>query len=193
MNILVIGQGGREHAIAWKLQKSEKVTEVFVAPGNGGTELEARCTNVDISSDDFPMIKSFVEQNSIELVVVGPEDPLVNGIKDYLSDSNVLVFGPDAKGAQLEGSKIFSKEFLFENNIPTGEAEFFSSSNKALDYLEKSNFPIVLKADGLAAGKGVLVTNELEEAKNWIKEVMVDSKFGVAGKNILIEECLFGH
>tara|TARA_B100001758_G_scaffold138808_1_gene119603 strand:- start:164 stop:1420 length:1257 start_codon:yes stop_codon:yes gene_type:complete len=192
MNILVIGQGGREHAIAWKLQKSEKVTQVFVAPGNGGTELEARCTNVDISSDDFPMIKSFVEQNSIELVVVGPEDPLVNGIKDYLSDSNVLVFGPDAKGAQLEGSKIFSKEFLFENNIPTGEAEFFSSSNKALDYLEKSNFPIVLKADGLAAGKGVLVTNELEEAKNWIKEVMVDSKFGVAGKNILIEECLFG-
>ena len=130
MNILVIGQGGREHAIAWKLQQSKKVTEVFVAPGNGGTELETGCTNIDISSNDFPMIKSFVEENNIELVVVGPEDPLVNGIKDYLSDSNVLVFGPDAKGAQLEGSKIFSKEFLFENNIPTGEAEFFSSSNK---------------------------------------------------------------
>ena len=118
MNILVIGQGGREHAIAWKLQQSEKVTEVFVAPGNGGTELETGCTNVDISSNDFSMIKSFVEENNIELVVVGPEDPLVNGIKDYLSDSNVLVFGPDAKGAQLEGSKIFAKEFLFENNIP---------------------------------------------------------------------------
>ena len=192
MNILVIGQGGREHAIAWKLQKSEKVTQVFVAPGNGGTELEARCTNVDISSDDFPMIKSFIEENSIELVVVGPEDPLVNGIKDYLSDSNVLVFGPDAKGAQLEGSKIYSKEFLFENNIPTGKAAFFSSSNKALAHLEKSNFPIVLKADGLAAGKGVLVANELEEAKNWVNEVMEGSKFGVAGKNIIIEECLFG-
>ena len=137
MNILVIGQGGREHAIAWKLQQSKKVTEVFVAPGNGGTELETGCTNIDISSNDFPMIKSFVEENNIELVVVGPEDPLVNGIKDYLSDSDVLVFGPDAKGAQLEGSKIFSKEFLFENNIPTGEAEFFSSSNEALDYLEK--------------------------------------------------------
>ena len=120
MNILVIGQGGREHAIAWKLQQSKKVTEVFVAPGNGGTELETGCTNKDISSNDFPMIKSFVEENNIELVVVGPEDPLVNGIKDYLSDSNVLVFGPDAKGAQLEGSKIFSKEFLFENSIPTG-------------------------------------------------------------------------
>jgi len=192
MNILVIGQGGREHAIAWKLQKSEKVTQVFVAPGNGGTELEARCTNVDISSDDFPMIKSFIEENSIELVVVGPEDPLVNGIKDYLSDSNVLVFGPDAKGAQLEGSKIYSKEFLFKNNIPTGKAAFFSSSNKALAHLEKSNFPIVLKADGLAAGKGVLVANELEEAKNWVNEVMEGSKFGVAGKNIIIEECLFG-
>ena len=141
MNILVIGQGGREHAIAWKLQQSEKVTQVFVAPGNGGTELEASCINIDISSNDFPMIKSFVEENNIELVVVGPEDPLVNGIKDYLSDSNVLVFGPDAKGAQLEGSKIFSKEFLFENNIPTGKATFFSSSNKAIDHLEKSNFP----------------------------------------------------
>ena len=128
MNILVIGQGGREHAIAWKLQQSEKVTEAFVAPGNGGTELETGCTNIDISSNDFPMIKSFVEENNIELVVVGPEDPLVNGIKDYLSNSNVLVFGPDAKGAQLEGSKIFSKEFLFENSIPTGEAAFFSSS-----------------------------------------------------------------
>ena len=192
MNILVIGQGGREHAIAWKLQQSEKVTQVFVAPGNGGTELEASCINIDISSNDFPMIKSFVEENNIELVVVGPEDPLVNGIKDYLSDSNVLVFGPDAKGAQLEGSKIFSKEFLFENSIPTGEAAFFSSSDKAIDHLEKSNFPIVLKADGLAAGKGVLVANKLEEAKKWVKEVMEDSKFGVAGKNILIEECLFG-
>ena len=136
MNILVIGQGGREHVIAWKLQQSKKATEVFVAPGNGGTELEPGCTNIDISSNDFPMIKSFVEENNIELVVVGPEDPLVNGIKDYLSDSNVLVFGPDAKGAQLEGSKIFSKEFLFENSIPTGEAAFFSSSNKAIDHLE---------------------------------------------------------
>ena len=123
MNILVIGQGGREHAIAWKLQQSEKVTEVFVAPGNGGTELETGCTNIDISSNDFPMIKSFVEENNIELVVVGPEDPLVNGIKDYLSDSNVLVFGPDAKEHnQFQNS---FKEFLFENNIPTGKEHFF--------------------------------------------------------------------
>ena len=126
------------------------------------------------------------------MVIVGPEDPLVNGIKDYLSESNVLVFGPDKKGARLEGSKIFSKKFLFDNNIPTGDASFFSSSEDAIKYLKNSIFPIVLKADGLAAGKGVLVAKKFDEAKNWVNEVMNNLKFGDAGNNIIIEECLFG-
>lgn len=192
MNILVIGQGGREHAIAWKLSQSKKASKIFVSPGNGGTELESDCTNVEIDMNDFSSIKSFVEHNAIKVVIVGPEDPLVNGIKDYLSESNVLVFGPDKKGARLEGSKIFSKKFLFENNIPTGDASFFSSSEDAIKYLKNSIFPIVLKADGLAAGKGVLVAKKFDEAKNWVNEVMNNLKFGDAGNNIVIEECLLG-
>ena len=192
MNILVIGQGGREHAIAWKLSQSKKASKIFVSPGNGGTELESDCINVEIDTNDFSSIKNFVEHNAIEVVIVGPEDPLVNGIKDYLSESNVLVFGPDKKGARLEGSKIFSKKFLFENNIPTGDASFFSSSEDAIKYLKNSIFPIVLKADGLAAGKGVLVAKKFDEAKNWVNEVMNNLKFGDAGSNIVIEECLFG-
>ena len=192
MNILVIGQGGREHAIAWKLSQSKKASKIFVSPGNGGTELESDCINVEIDTNDFSSIKNFVEHNAIEVVIVGPEDPLVNGIKDYLSESNVLVFGPDKKGARLEGSKIFSKKFLFDNNIPTGDASFFSSSDDAIKYLKNSIFPIVLKADGLAAGKGVLVAKKFDEAKNWVNEVMNNLKFGDAGSNIVIEECLFG-
>lgn len=124
MNILVIGQGGREHALAWKIAQSERCETVFLAPGNGGTKFEDKCENTNIKATDFAAIKKFIVEKEIGLVVVGPEDPLVKGIKDYLSDTNVLVFGPDSEGAQLEGSKIYSKQFMFDCNIPTGEAHF---------------------------------------------------------------------
>ena len=192
MKILVIGQGGREHAIAWKLAKSKRAEAIFVAPGNGGTSHEEKCVNIDIDVLDFEAIKQFILDHSVSLVVVGPEDPLVQGIKDYLICCDVMVFGPDSVAAQLEGSKIYSKEFMFENNIPTGEAKFFSEARLAKEYLDKINFPIVLKADGLAAGKGVLVTENRQEALDWIDDVMENSKFGDAGQKILIEECLYG-
>jgi phosphoribosylamine--glycine ligase len=192
MKILVIGQGGREHAIAWKLAKSKRAEAIFVAPGNGGTRHEEKCVNIDIDVLDFEAIKQFILDHSVSLVVVGPEDPLVQGIKDYLVGCDVMVFGPDSVGAQLEGSKIYSKEFMFENNIPTGVAKFFSEASIAKEYLDKINFPIVLKADGLAAGKGVLVTENRQEALDWIDDVMENSKFGDAGQKILIEECLYG-
>jgi phosphoribosylamine--glycine ligase len=192
MNVLVIGQGGREHAIAWKLAQSEKVETVFVAPGNGGTEVEDKCENISINISDFPAIKTLVKERNIKLVVIGPEDPLVNGLVDFLQNEGVLVFGPSANGAMLEGSKIYSKKFMFNNNIPTGEAKFFSCSAEAKNYLDNCEYPIVLKADGLASGKGVLVAKNSESAKNWVDAVMNDSVFGDAGKNILVEECLFG-
>jgi phosphoribosylamine--glycine ligase len=192
MNVLVIGQGGREHAIAWKLAQSKKVETVFVAPGNGGTEIEDKCKNININISDFTAIKTLIKERNIELVVIGPEDPLVNGLVDFLQDEDIHVFGPPANGAKLEGSKIYSKEFMFNNKIPTGDANFFSCSVKAKNYLEDCQYPIVLKADGLAAGKGVLVAEDSESAKNWVDAVMNDSVFGDAGKNILVEECLLG-
>ncbi len=192
MNVLVIGQGGREHALAWKLSLSSQVDTIFIAPGNGGTADEDKCVNIDISVTDFFAIDNLVKDKKIKLIVVGPEDPLVKGIKDYFKNKKVKVFGPDEEGAKLEGSKIYAKKFMFENNIPTGNAEFFSDSQHAKKYLETVNFPIVLKADGLAAGKGVLVSKDLNEATQWIENVMINKKFGNAGNEILIEECLFG-
>ena len=192
MNVLVVGQGGREHALAWKLSKSKQVSKIFVAPGNGGTANEAKCLNKSINVNNFSALEELVNSENIELIVVGPEDPLVNGINDYFKDSGVKVFGPTKEGAQLEGSKIFSKKFMFENNIPTGTANFFSESKLAKNYLQTVEFPIVLKADGLAAGKGVLVAKELGEAMQWIEDVMEKNKFGDAGNEVLIEECLFG-
>ena len=192
MKILVIGQGGREHALAWKLSQSKKSKIIFVAPGNGGTSTEEKCLNVDIKADDFPNIKKFIIENQIDLVVIGPEDPLVNGLVNYLEDLNILVFGPCSNGARLEGSKIFSKKFLFENDIPTGVASFFSDPVSAYSFLDSCAYPIVLKADGLAAGKGVLVSKNIQEAKEWVDSVMNNSLFGDAGENILIEECLYG-
>ena len=192
MKILVIGQGGREHALAWKLSQSKKSKIIFVAPGNGGTSTEEKCLNVDIKADDFPNIKRFIIENQIDLVVIGPEDPLVNGLVNYLEDLNILVFGPCSNGARLEGSKIFSKKFLFENDIPTGVASFFSDPVSAYSFLDSCAYPIVLKADGLAAGKGVLVSKNIQEAKEWVDSVMNNSLFGDAGENILIEECLYG-
>jgi phosphoribosylamine--glycine ligase len=192
MNVLVIGQGGREHAIAWKLAQSEKVETVFVAPGNGGTEVEDKCKNISINISDFPAIKTLIKERNIELVVIGPEDPLVNGLVDFFRMKIFMFLVHPANGAKLEGSKIYSKEFMFNNKIPTGDANFFSCSVKAKNYLEDCQYPIVLKADGLAAGKGVLVAEDSESAKSWVDAVMNDSVFGDAGKNILVEECLFG-
>tara|TARA_Y100000813_G_scaffold95670_1_gene68187 strand:- start:688 stop:1944 length:1257 start_codon:yes stop_codon:yes gene_type:complete len=192
MKILVIGQGGREHALAWKLSQSKKSKIIFVAPGNGGTSTEEKCVNVNIKADDFPGIRKFIIEKQIDLVVIGPEDPLVNGLVNYLEDLNILVFGPCSNGARLEGSKIFSKKFLFENDIPTGKASFFSDPASAYSFLDSCVYPIVLKADGLAAGKGVLVSKNIQEAKEWVDLVMNNSLFGAAGENILIEECLYG-
>ena len=192
MNVLVVGQGGREHALAWKLSKSKKVGKIFVAPGNGGTAKELKCFNKNIDVNNFSALEELVNSENIELIVVGPEDPLVNGINDYFQNSSVQVFGPTKEGAQLEGSKIFSKKFMFENNIPTGAANFFSDSKLAKRHLETVEFPIVLKADGLAAGKGVLVSKKLGEAMQWIEDIMEKNKFGDAGNKVLIEECLFG-
>ena len=192
MKILVIGQGGREHALAWKLSQSKKSKIIFVAPGNGGTSTEEKCVNVNIKTDDFPGIRKFIIEKQIDLVVIGPEDPLVNGLVNYLEDLNILVFGPCSNGARLEGSKIFSKKFLFENDIPTGKASFFSDPVSAYSFLDSCVYPIVLKADGLAAGKGVLVSKNIQEAKEWVDSVMNNSLFGAAGENILIEECLYG-
>ena len=192
MKILVIGQGGREHALAWKLSQSKKSKIIFVAPGNGGTSTEEKCVNVNIKADDFPGIRKFIIEKQIDLVVIGPEDPLVNGLVDYLEDLNILIFGPCSNGARLEGSKIFSKKFLFENDIPTGKASFFSDPASAYSFLDSCVYPIVLKADGLAAGKGVLVSKNIQEAKEWVDLVMNNSLFGAAGENILIEECLYG-
>ena len=192
MNVLVVGQGGREHALAWKLSQSKQVSKIFVAPGNGGTAIESKCFNKNIDVNNFSALEKLVNSENIELIVVGPEDPLVNGINNYFQDSKVQVFGPTKEGAQLEGSKIFSKKFMFENKIPTGAANFFSESKLAKNYLETVEFPIVLKADGLAAGKGVLVAKKLDEAMQWIEDVMEKNKFGDAGNEVLIEECLFG-
>ena len=196
MNILVLGSGGREHTLAWKISQSFNCTQVFVAPGNAGTDLVAE--NVDINVNDFPAIGEFVLENEIDLVVVGPEDPLVNGIRDYfeadekLKDINFV--GPGKKGAQLEGSKDFSKIFMQKHGVPTAAAQTFTaeSIDKGLAYLDNCKMPIVLKADGLAAGKGVVIAQSLDEAKDSLKSMLLDKQFGEASAKVLIEEYLDG-
>lgn len=196
MNILVLGSGGREHTITWKLAQSEKCGNLFVAPGNSGTAKIAK--NVPVSVTDFPAIKDVVLSNNIQMVIVGPEDPLVLGIHDYfLADQalkNVAVIGPQKAAATLEGSKEFAKEFLFRHNIPTAAYQSFNAQNveEGYAFLETLNPPYVLKADGLAAGKGVVILNELEEAKAELKSMLVDAKFGDASTKVVIEEFLDG-
>ncbi|MBB3123194.1 phosphoribosylamine--glycine ligase [Mesoflavibacter sabulilitoris] len=196
MNILVLGSGGREHTITWKLAQSEKCGNLFVAPGNSGTAKIAK--NVPVSVTDFPAIKDVVLNNNIEMVIVGPEDPLVQGVHDYfLADEelkNVAVIGPQKAAATLEGSKEFAKEFLFRHNIPTAAYQSFNAQNVEDGYafLETLNPPYVLKADGLAAGKGVVILNDLEEAKAELKRMLVDAKFGDASTKVVIEEFLDG-
>ncbi|UAB76394.1 phosphoribosylamine--glycine ligase [Mesoflavibacter sp. SCSIO 43206] len=196
MNILVLGSGGREHTITWKLAQSEKCGNLFVAPGNSGTAKIAK--NVPVSVTDFPAIKDVVLNNNIEMVIVGPEDPLVQGVHDYfLADEelkNVAVIGPQKAAATLEGSKEFAKEFLFRHNIPTAAYQSFNAQNAEEGYafLETLNPPYVLKADGLAAGKGVVILNDLDEAKAELKSMLVDAKFGDASTKVVIEEFLDG-
>jgi len=196
MNILVLGSGGREHTFAWKLAQSPKCKNLFVAPGNSGTAAIAK--NVPISVTDFKAIKDVVLDNNITMIVVGPEDPLVEGIHDFfLNDEalkNVVVIGPQKAAATLEGSKEFAKEFLFRHNIPTAAYQSFNASNveEGYTFLETLTAPYVLKADGLAAGKGVLILNDLDEAKAELKAMLVDAKFGTASTKVVIEEFLDG-
>lgn len=195
MNILLLGSGGREHALAWKIAQSPKLEKLFIAPGNPGTATVG--TNLAIAADNFPAIKIAVLQNSIDLVLVGPEDPLVKGVVDFFAADEAIkhipVVGPDKFGAQLEGSKDFSKQFMFRHNIPT--AGYLSVTDKnieeGVEFLKSLQAPYVLKADGLAAGKGVLILNDLNETISELKS-MLDGKFGAASKTVVIEEFLSG-
>jgi len=195
MNILLLGSGGREHAMAWKIAQSPKLTTLFIAPGNPGTANVG--TNLPIAADNFPEIKKAVLTHAIDIVVVGPEDPLVKGVVNFFEEDaqlkNIPVVGPDRVGAQLEGSKDFSKKFMFRHNIPTAGYLSVTSSNieQGIEFLKSLQAPYVLKADGLAAGKGVLILNDLEETISELKS-MLDGKFGDASKTVVIEEFLSG-
>lgn len=196
MTILLLGSGGREHAFAWKMLQSPKCTSLFVAPGNAGTA--AIATNVSLNPNDFEAVKIFVLQKKVAMVVVGPEDPLVLGIYDYFKNDtllqNIPVIGPSKVGAQLEGSKEFAKEFLVKHNIPTARYESFTKETveKGCQFLHTLEAPYVLKADGLAAGKGVLILSDLEEAKAELRNMLVGAKFGQASSKVVIEEFLDG-
>lgn len=196
MRVLLLGSGGREHAIAWKLAKSSQLEHLFIAPGNAGTRLHG--TNVPIQTTDFEAIKAFVLAESVNMVVVGPEDPLVKGIQDFfLADpelKSVPVIGPSKEAAQLEGSKDFAKIFMMRHNIPTAKYATFTKDTleKGYAFLENMKAPYVLKADGLAAGKGVLIINDLKEAKSELKAMLADAKFGDASSRVVIEQFLSG-
>jgi len=196
LNILVLGSGGREHTFCWKLTQSQMVSEIFVAPGNAGTA--AMATNLDVGVNDFDAIKDAVIQNNIEFVVVGPEDPLVNGIHDFFLDDtqlkNIPVIGPQKLGATLEGSKEFAKAFMSRHNIPTAQYGSFTAKTlqEGYAFLDQMKAPYVLKADGLAAGKGVLIINDLETAKKELSNMLLEQKFGEASSKVVIEEFLSG-
>lgn len=190
MRVLVIGSGGREHALIWKIKQSPMVEEVFCIPGNGGIARDAECVKIDTS--DFDALADFAEDKSIDLTVVGPEVPLVGGIADIFARKGLKVFGPSEKAAQLEGSKSFAKDIMSKYKIPTAKAMFFNDYGRAVSYLETQKPPYVVKADGLAAGKGVVVADNLEQAKEAVRDCLVEGKFGTAGQLVLIEEFLEG-
>ncbi len=196
MNILVLGAGGREHAIAWKLKQSTKCDKLFVAPGNAGTSELA--TNLPINPNDFEAVKNATIENNVDMVIVGPEEPLVLGIVDYFKTQEVLknipIIGPDKVGAQLEGSKDFAKEFMQKHDVPTARSRTFNAEElaNAKAFLDELNPPYVLKADGLAAGKGVIITEDRKEAEHTLDEMLVDKKFGEASSKVVIEEFLDG-
>ena len=191
MKVLIIGSGGREHAIAWKVAQSPKVDKIYCAPGNAGIAEYAQC--VDIKAMEFEKLAAFAKENAIDLTVVGMDDPLVGGVVDVFEKEGLRVFGPRKNAAILEGSKAFSKDLMKKYNIPTAAYENFENAEDALKYLrEKAEFPIVLKADGLALGKGVLICNTLEEAEEGVKTIMLDKKFGSAGNTLVVEEFMTG-
>ena len=190
MKVLIVGSGGREHAIAYSVSKSEKVDKIYCTPGNAGIGQYAECA--PIGAMEFDKIVAFAKEKAVDLVIVGMDDPLVGGLVDALEAEGIRTFGPRKNAAILEGSKAFSKDLMKKYNIPTAAYENFTDPDKALAYLETAKMPIVLKADGLALGKGVLICNNLEEAKAGVKEIMLDKKFGTAGNEMVIEEFMTG-
>ncbi len=192
MHILIIGSGGREHALAWKAAQSELADTVYVAPGNAGTALEPNIENVEIAVDDLEGLKRFALDKDIGLTIVGPEAPLVAGIVDHFTAAGLKCFGPTRGAAQLEGSKAFSKEFMARHDIPTSDYQAFTEVDKALKYLHEKGAPIVIKADGLAAGKGVIVAMDIETAETAVRDMLAGNAFGEAGNKVVIEEYLEG-
>jgi len=192
MKVLIIGEGGREHALAWKVSQSKLVSKIYVAPGNGGTQIEKGITNIAIKAEDIRSLAEFAIDNEVDLTIVGPEVPLVKGITDKFTSLGLKCFGPTKKAAQLEGSKLFMKDFLTKYQIPTASYESFDDLKEAMNYLSSSSCPIVIKANGLAAGKGVTVARTHEEAENALRDCLEGKTFGKAGSKILIEEFLKG-
>ena len=190
MKLLLVGSGGREHAIAWKLAQSPKVDKIYVVPGNGGTALENKCENINIT--DIDKLVEFAKNNDIHLTVVGPEDPLTKGITDKFKAEGLRCFGPDSEGAKLEGSKSFSKFFMKKYGVKTAEYEVFTNPEEALSYLYDCQYPIVIKADGLAAGKGVVICESKKDAMKAVQNLMIDDAFNGAGQKIVVEEFLEG-
>ena len=190
MKVLIVGSGGREHAIAASVAKSPKADKIYCAPGNAGIAEYAEC--VDIGAMEFDKLAAFAKEKEIDLCIVGMDDPLVGGLVDVLEEAGIRTFGPRKNAAILEGSKAFSKDLMKKYNIPTAAYENFTDPDKALAYLETAKFPIVLKADGLALGKGVLICKDLEEAKEGVRTIMLDKKFGSAGNEMVIEEFMTG-
>jgi phosphoribosylamine--glycine ligase len=192
MNVLVIGSGGREHALAWKILQSAHVDHVFVAPGNGGTAIETDMTNIDIAVDDIPKLIDFAKNNNIGLTIVGPEAPLVIGVVDAFEQAGLRCFGPKRLAAQLEGSKAFTKDFLARHHIPTAAYQSFTDIDKAIQYIQSLGAPLVIKADGLAAGKGVIIAHTEQEAIQAAQDMLTAGSFGSAGAKIVVEQFLQG-
>jgi len=192
MNVLVLGSGGREHALAWKLAASPRIDQVFVAPGNAGTATEPGVSNVDIDTMDFAALVSFARENDVALTIVGPEAPLVAGVVDHFHNEGLRCFGPSQAAAQLEGSKAFTKDFLSRHGIPTAAYQNFTDVDAAIAYVQQQGTPIVIKADGLAAGKGVIIAQDQQEAEATIRDMLSGNRFGDAGSRVVIEQFLTG-
>jgi phosphoribosylamine--glycine ligase len=192
MNVLIVGGGAREHALAWKAAQSARVTRVYIAPGNAGTARESKCENVELAPSDLAGLADFVRRADVELTIVGPEAPLVAGIRDYFDAQGLACFGPSQAAAQLEGSKSFCKDFLTRHRIPTARFATFTERAAAEAYIEDCGAPIVVKADGLAAGKGVVVASSTLDALAAVRDMLSGDAFGAAGRRVVIEECLVG-
>jgi phosphoribosylamine--glycine ligase len=192
MKVLIIGNGGREHALSWKVAQSNDVSQVFVAPGNAGAAGENKVSNVDIGVEDIAGLLAFAKENDVDLTIVGPEAPLVIGVVDAFTEAGLKCFGPTAGAAQLEGSKAFTKDFLAKHDIPTAYYGVFTDAEKACEYIAAQGAPIVVKADGLAAGKGVICATTVEEAQDAARDMLIDNKFGDAGARVVVEEFLVG-